>query len=224
MEHTYYDSDSWVTDGFPGTMFRDFNGDSLDNPTLLAQVDTASGGWDTGIQVKYDHHDVDSIHPSFWVRANYNVTASGTGDWWVGPKINVNWKEGGTDRYENYIVENSSKTPSEWDTELIADGTYLGQTFNNGQIYKHYIKAKSTWWQIWAIRQSYRNGGIVSLARMVRFWRRNSVQKMSNGTAAILRINVETFGQVDFEADINNVYIPENYTSKPKPRFTPCAR
>ena len=225
--HTWYSSPVFTDGAFSGTMFRNFEGNSQDAPTLLVQVDMTAGVFDTGIRAYYTAAHVSSIHPKYWVSAIYDVTVtSGTGKWWVGPKINVNFDGWPTDWYENYIVENSNETPGQWDSVLLGlGGTYLGQTYNNGANYKHYYVPWVTWHQLWAVRQSYRSGGAVDVKRIMRFWQTNGAHQMPNHyDVNEIRINVEVSGAMDMEVDIHSVYIPEDYTSEPEPKFTPCIR
>lgn len=224
--HTWYSSPVFTDGSFSGTMFRDFEGNSLDNPTLLVQVDMTAGVFDTAIRAYYVGHDINSIHPKYAVDADYSVAVtSGTGKWWVGPKLNVNFDGWPNDWYENYVIENSNETPGQWDSVLLGlGGSYLGQTAHNGSIYKHYHVPWVTWHQMWAVRQTYRTGGRVSIKRILRFWRKNGVHNMPNYDINEIRINFEVSGAMDMEVDIDNVYIPEDYTSEPRPKTTPCAR
>ena len=216
LYHTYHASPVWTSGEFVGTMYRLFEGNPQASPSLLAQVDQSAGGFDTAIRPYYTIGAVDSVDPSYGVEADYSITvSSGSGFWVVGPKVNVNFDGYPTDWYENYIVDNSSRSPSEFDTLFVDtyDATYLGKTTHNGGVYKHYHLLWATWHQIWAVRQQYRLGGRTDIASILRYWRTNGIHNMPNHDVNEIRLNFETSGSINMSVNITNALIPADYAT-----------
>ena len=222
MSHSWYSSPVFTDGAFSGTMFRDFDGSTQRAASLVVQVDHVAGVFDTAIRAYHTTHAVDAIHPNYYVYARYTITATSVlGDWWVGPKINVNFDGWPTEWYENYVVENSSRTPANWaDVFNFYGGTYIGETTHDGGVYKHYYVPWETWHQMWAIRQVYRNEGIVSMARIMRKWR----QVMPNYDVNEIRFNFESVGDNDMDVTIDNVYAPEFYGGPVESLLISCER
>lgn len=220
---TYYDTPVFTDGSFSGTLFRDFTNTTRFDATLTVQVNSTSGVFDTAIRGYYTNADVDSVHPQFYVGATVIATVNGTttGDWWVGPKITVNF-DGYPDWYENYIVENSNRSIGVWDSTFTTNGnTYLGDTVDaGGETYKHYLYVQFAWKQYWAIRQTFRTSGDVAIKPILEFWRANG---MPNKKIHEIRVgNVETSGLVDMQFVIDPAYSPLNWTTKPDIAIDAC--
>lgn len=222
LSHTWYASPVFVDGAFSGTIFRDFDGSTQRNSSLIVQIDHSAGVFDTGIRAYHTTHAVDAIHPNYYIYGRYTVTETSVlGDWWVGPKINVNFDGWPDEWYENYVVENSNRTPNDWDTILLSfDGTYLGETTHDGGVYKHYHVPWNTWHQMWAIRQVYRDDGIVSMGRIMRKWR----EVMPNYDVNEIKFNFESIGDNDMDVTIDSVYAPEFYEGPIEPLLIQCER
>ena len=185
----------WTSDVFEGEFCREIVGDG---ERLTLSLDAEAGGFDTAVVAPFDPVRVDDLPDSLPLSATISVQFSGSGVWWAGPKFSV--REGGeggkslVGNYENYVVENASRTPRDYHERLTQDGTYLGETRHDGSVYKHYRKVHKDWEQFWAVRQDYRERGSVDLANILALWRGNG---LPNKFVRSLRVNVETYRDVE---------------------------
>lgn len=195
----------WTSDSFEGTFCRKIIGDV---DYLEITINENAGGFDTAVTINNSPTLVDDIAPGLMVSATIKVELENSGNWWVGPKFSVreDVSQGLEGNYENYVVENASRTPEEYDERLTRnDGIYLGETNQNGSIYKHYVKPHRTWDQYWAIRQDYRESGTVSLNPILEMWRNNN---LPNEYLRTIRVNIETSGPVNGIATMTSINIP----------------
>ena len=99
-----YSSSAWQSDQFDGTKYRDLN-----NNRVIINVSHNSGGFDASFGGNFSIDQVDSVSSDFAVDGSISVSGSGSGDWWYGPKISVNWIPGNPNGlagwYENYIID-----------------------------------------------------------------------------------------------------------------------
>ena len=187
----------WTSDRFEGNFCRDVVGDG---ERLTLTLDAEEGGFDTAVTARYNPTRVDDLRGApLNVSATVTPAFSGPGNWWIGPKFSVREAVGQSleGNYENYIVENASRTPEEYHERLtsrVADA-YLGETRQNGGVYKHYLVPHpyQPWEQFWAVRQDYRESGAVDLARILELWRANG---LPDQLIPQWRVNVETSGEV----------------------------
>lgn len=205
-----YISPVW-TDGFVGSFERDFG------PTeLRVTVRSEEGGFDTAFATNYEATSlVDEVHPNYFVRADYAVSGSGNGYWWVGPKISVAWSDqpGTPGWFENYIIENSSMAPEEFHRRNLDLGaTYIGDTWQDAATYRHYRLPFETWTQFIAVRQSYRLGGVVAMKPILTLWRANG---LPNEQIDNIRLNVETGGEIDRIFSITDIVLPIDFRADP---------
>ncbi|MDJ0898977.1 MAG: glycoside hydrolase family 11 protein [Xenococcus sp. MO_188.B8] len=198
------ESHAWTSDTFEGNFCRQFSGDGI----LTTQMQITNGGFDTAI-VKKIGLRVDDLAPNTTHSATINVNLEGTGGrWWTGSKIPTrpclyssecaNFVSGW---YENYVVEHSSDTPEEFHERLTRLGSYLGQTFHNGSLYKHYFKTHKNWQQFWAVRQEYRSSGSISVKPILDKWRAHG---LPNDYVKTFRSNIETQGNWCGSVEIKN--------------------
>lgn len=199
-----YNSPLWLSDTFEGNFCRGITGDV---EKFQVDIDSKQGGFDTAVDKRNSKIRVDELDSQVRVSSNINVDLEGTGDWWVGPKfaIKENLSQGLNENYENYVVENGSRTTQEYHKRLSFNGDYLGQTYHDGSWYKHYYTEHSTWGQFWAIRQNYRNTGEVSLKPILNIWRKNG---LPNEYIGPLRVNLETLGQVSGTVKMSELDFP----------------
>jgi hypothetical protein len=207
-----YRSLVWRTDNFAGTHTRVLN---ATNFNLV--LDENVGGFDTAVVRMLPAVRVDEMISTFRVDFDFaiSLTAGGNGgygEYYAGPKIMVlptpAWVQGGF-WWENYVVETSSISPKAWDTKLTANGgKYIGTTTQDGSSYKHYVKPIDTWIQYWAIRQTYRNAGRVSVAPIFQLWRSKG---LDNGYVIQVRLNLETAGDVSGTFAIRNYNIASRF-------------
>ena len=148
------------------------------------------------------------------------------GEWYVGPKVGViktKRYQGLSGNYENYIIENARRTPSDWDAKLTAinaGGKYIGTSTHDGSTYKHYVLPKDTWVQYYAVRQEYRTKGAVSIKPILQVWRSNG---LPNWYISGIRLNLETSGTISGTCTMTNWYIPGNITVAPDKSVSGCA-
>ena len=192
-------------------MYRNFHG-----AYLYSGVWHSKGGWDTAIGTTYGIDKVDNVNKNYWVTSRYKVWGSGSGDYWMGPKVSVNWNNcsnpnGCSGCWENYIVDRSSRSPGEID-RFIKDqgGWYLGESWPSGIHYKYYRRPFSKWNQMWAVRQ-YDPGTAqvwTPVKEVLKKWRSYGLpNKRIDG----LRINVETHGENWREFEFSDVSIPGSF-------------
>jgi len=214
----------WVSTDFQGSYYRE-----LSPTSLKVDLNANTGGFDAGVIANYGFWGpdappfdalVDEMHQGFYVKADFevkNITTTtgpdGDGHWWYGPKISVNWTESRVDWFENYVIENSDRTPAQLEGALEFSGaTYIGDTVQNGSTYRHFRRPHSHWIQYYAIRQAYRSSGATSMYPIMQKWRADG---MHNALMQKPRINIETEGKVDAEFLISNYYFPDNYKDAP---------
>ncbi len=187
----------WTSGAFEGTFCRDIVGDG---ESLTLTLDAKDGGFDTAIVSEYNPSRVDDLRTTpLPVSATVAPEFSGSGNWWIGPKFSVREEvgQGLEGNYENYIVENASRTPEEYHERLTSEdgGTYLGETRQDGGVYRHYLVPHpyQPWEQFWAVRQVYRESGAVDLALILEKWRANG---LPDQLIPQWRVNVETSGEI----------------------------
>ena len=187
-----YRTTVWRSDSFEGNFCQET---SPDAKSLITKIQS-TGGFDTGPGV-YAGVWVDDIHPDVTMNATlqHNLPTEmvgNTGLWKAGPKISTHpcispaecpdiWESGWR---ENYIVETSSKTPEDWHRSFSyadspAKPQYLGETYQDGGVYKHYYRLHPThqkWGQYWAIRQTFRSSGEVHIKPIFEKWRQHGLQ------------------------------------------------
>ena len=186
-----FNSPVWTSSQFNGNMYRDFRGGYLQ-----AKVNHSKGGWDTAIQGNYAISNVDKVKGNYWVASKYHVSGSGSGLWWMGPKVSVNWQNGNPNGskgwYENYIVDRAKQKPWEIDKWLKDQGAkYLGSSKPSGIHYKYYRRPFSNWVQYRAVRQ-YDPGNQkvwTPVKHILQKWRGYG---LPNKRVDSIRLNVET--------------------------------
>lgn len=207
MTYENFVSPAWTSDDFKGTVRRSFN-----TTRLHVKLSQNKGGFDTAVGRSQSWDTVDSLARDFSVHSKMTRLGTGSGQWWYGPKISVNWpthyaKHGAAGWYENYIIDNSSKTQAnlhQWYTS--GDGKYLGSTTQNGATYKHYVKSHAQWKQFIAIRQQYRQAGWTNVQSILKYWRSKG---LPNKKIDSIKVNLETSGVHDRSFDIQDIRIPE---------------
>ncbi|WP_395343973.1 hypothetical protein PN836_004645 [Ningiella sp. W23] len=210
-----YASSAWQSDQFDGTKYRDLN-----NNRVIINVNHNNGGFDASFAGTFSIDKVDSVSADFAVDASFAVSGSGSGSWWYGPKVSVNWISGNPNGlagwYENYIVDKASKNPQQMHDWLMNDwdsnnpqNEYLGTTSHDGATYKHYKFYFSDWVQFWAVRQSYRNSGTTSIKPILNKWRNHG---LPNKRVDGIKFNVETHGQNDRDFTITRKCLPTSFT------------
>ncbi len=202
-----HESTLWSDDEFDGHICREITGDVTDFSLTL---DIEQGGFDTSIAAVNPRIRVDEVESFGKMSSHVDVELDGSGAWWIGPKIDIRKnKSGGTEGwYENYVVENASRSPQEYHERLTNDGgTYLGQTNHDGATYRHYFTPHpfDSWNQFWAIRQDYRTSGSVSMDTIIDMWRNNG---LPNYYITILKNNIETDGEVNGTVKMSELDIP----------------
>lgn len=194
----------WMNDKFAGNFCRRITPNA---ERLELNLESQSGGFDTAVVKRNSQILVDDLASQSVISSTIEVALDGTGKWWVGPKFAV--KQSGSrgldSNYENYVVENASKTPQQQHERLTTLGRYLGQTKHNGSVYKHYYKEHKTWGQFWAIRQNYRDTGTVNLKPILDMWRKHG---LPNEYVDAVRVNVETSGEVSGTVKMSELNFP----------------
>jgi len=196
-------SSVWTTDSFDGNFHRQITGDG---EHFKIDLEATTGGFDTAMIEVYRPTLVDDIDSQATISSTIDVKLDGSGEWWVGPKFSVkeNVSQGLHENYENYVVENASRSPKSYHDRLSYMGTYLGQTVHDGSTYKHYYNEHNTWGQFWAIRQDYRDTGSVSLKPILNMWRNNG---LPNHYFNNMRTNIETSGELSGTVEMSNIDI-----------------
>ena len=198
----------WTSDAFEGSFCRDIAGDG---ERLEVTLDAQKGGFDTDVVRRGNYVKVDELRSQLPVSSSITPNFSGSGVWWVGPKFSVVDK-GGQGRggdYENYVVENASRAPEQFHERFTRLGTYLGETYQDGGVYKHYRKPHKSWTQFWAVRQDYRESGTVDVAKSIAVWRQNGLPNRDIGG---FKINVETGGEVNGTLTMDDISFPASLT------------
>jgi hypothetical protein len=207
-----YISPVW-TDGFAGSFLRDFRPSGL-----TVTVQGTAGGFDTAFATNYaDTCRVDDMHPDYFVIANFHVSGTGDGYWFVGPKIGVGWspEPGAPGWFENYIIVNSSFSPAAFHRRnLDMGGTFLGETRQDGDVFRHYLVPFGGWHQFLAVRQTYDEGGVIKIKPILEFWRAHG---LPNAMIDSLRLNVETGGRTDRTFAITDIALPLGFPDDPGP-------
>ncbi len=194
----------WTNSQFEGNFCREITGDVRN---FKVTIDAKKGGFDTAIQKRNPAIRVDDVGSQTRISSKIDVRLKGSGRWWVGPKfpIKENIRQGLSGNYENYVIENASRSPQEYHKDLTRRGTYLGQTNHDGSQYKHYYKDHKSWGQFFAIRQNYRSSGSVSIKPIINMWRKNG---LPNEYMNFVRVNLETGGQVEGRVEMSKINIP----------------
>lgn len=200
-----HNSPVWLSDVFEGSFCRRIMGDV---EKYQVELESIKGGFDTAIVKRNSAIRVDSLNKRTKVASTIDVELDGSGKWWVGPKLGVRQdiSQGLDGNYENYVIENASMTPEEYHEDFTKRGTYIGQSTHDGSVYKHYYKVHNTWKQFYAIRQNYRNSGTVSLNPILNMWRNNG---LPNEYIGPVRVNVETYGQVNGKIEMSELDFPD---------------
>nr|WP_136252439.1 RICIN domain-containing protein [Ningiella ruwaisensis] len=210
-----YASTAWQSDKFDGSKFRDLNTDRV-----TISVDHENGGFDASFAGTFSIDKVDNVSNDFAVNASFSQTGSGSGQWWYGPKISVNWISGNPNGnagwYENYIVDTAKRNPQQMHDWLLNDwdpnnpqNEYLGETNHDGASYKHYKFYFNSWVQFWAVRQTYRNSGTTSIKPILNKWRNHG---LPNKKVDGIKFNVETHGQNYRDFTITRKCLPSSFT------------
>ncbi|MEM7591337.1 MAG: glycoside hydrolase family 11 protein, partial [Cyanobacteria bacterium P01_A01_bin.83] len=148
---------------------------------------------------------LDDVHQDVTIEGRVEHNFKSEYNHWVsGPKVSARpcakkseckdiWQSGWS---ENYIIENSSRTPEEWHEH--DNRKYLGETYHDGSAYKHYSFSHHTggWDMFWAVRQDYRSSGEVHVAPILEKWRQNG---MKNGYLSWVSYNMELIGKGPWE-------------------------
>ena len=197
-----YSSSAWISDSFTGQHERQFHGNTLSFGVLQTAPE---GGLDVGLsRAENSPAPVSQAIKNLRMCSSYMTDLSGTGRWWAGPKISVNWqgdeaaKQNGDDWYENYIVEIASSSPDELHDIFMGDyfkGEELPSTKLAGSSYRHYKIRFHSWWQFWSVRQVYRENGTLPIAPIVEVWIDNGLptHRLFDGVKA----NIETYGAIN---------------------------
>lgn len=199
----------WTNRKFAGTFCREIIGDVENFKVIL---DAKTGGFDTSVMRQNPSIQVDDLVVGGNFRTKVSskiniVKLKGSGNWWVGPKLGT-WSSpsvGTGTWHENYVVENASRSPQWYDKNFTGRGKYLGQTKQNGSRYKHYFVKHKSWGQFWAVRQNYRSDGSVSMAPILKMWRKNG---LPNDYVSTVKVNVETSGKLKGTIKISQINIP----------------
>lgn len=204
LQFETYNSPLWLSDTFEGNFCRGITGDVK---KFRVDIESEKGGFDTAIDKRNSVILVDDLVSQKSLFSKIDVRLDGSGWWWVGPKfaIKEDLSQGLDGNYENYVVENSSKSSKSLHERFTSRGTYLGQTYHDGSWYKHYYTKYNTWGQFWAIRQNYRNTGAVSLNPILNMWRKNG---LPNEYIGPLRVNLETSGEVKGTVEMSEFSFP----------------
>lgn len=213
-----YSSGVWISDVFQGNHCREMD---TSGTTLYTYLLSNTGGFDTGIG-RRNPTLVDDLAPGLVVSAKTDHNLEGEGNWWIGPKIGTRPCQYSSlcpdifvsQWFENYVIENASRTPQEYEQRILnrPGGRYLGETFQDGSVYKHYFKPHKDWGQYWAIRQNYRTSGDVNVKSIFDFWRQHG---QPNDYLVQIRMNFESSGNLCGSLLISDAVIPENWTSNP---------
>lgn len=195
-------SHAWVSDKFTGKHSRQISDNIL---TFIVDQTHEKGGLDVGLSKPgiQPSRSTDVSHDAK-ICSSYDISLTGEGRWWAGPKISVNWqgdesaKQNGDDWYENYIIEIASTSPAQlhdiltddyFSFEILPDTVWAGATYRNYKIRFH------DWWQFWSVRQDYRETGTVPIKPILEFWAEHgmpSVRKFDG-----VKANIETYGAVN---------------------------
>ena len=210
-----YGSPLWLSDVFEGTHERRFEGDTL--VLTMDQTRIGSGGLDTALARPEDEKPtVAEVSEDLTVCFAYDVALEGEGSWWAGPKISVNWNHEGGDSdgmsgwHETYVIEVASDDPATFEAKMKEywDVTFLGETEQDGSVYRHFYFPFEGWDQYRAIRQDYRTQGATSIGPILDIWQQGGLP--SEETFDGVKVNIETYGQLKGTVRID-ADIPESY-------------
>lgn len=211
MYYGNYNSPVWTDNNYNGSIYRNFFGGYL-----YTHISHTQGAIDTAIQASYSAHSVDAVKSDYWVGAKYHTGGSGNGDWYMGPKLSVNWdnnghSDGAAGWYENYVVERSNKNPQQFEDWLESQGGwYLGENWFSGIHYKFYLRPFSSWNQFWAVRQ-YDPGTEqiwTPVKKILESWRYFG---LPNKRLDSIRLNVETYGNNNRWFEIKQISVPSSF-------------
>ena len=211
-----YASPLWLSQAFEGTHERHFDGETL--VLTMDQTNDGSGGLDTALARPEDEKPtVAQVSDDLTVCFAYDVQLQGDGSWWAGPKISVNWDhDGGGDGmagwHETYVIEVASDDPATFEAKMKEywDVTFLGETVQDGSVYRHFYFPFETWDQYRAIRQDYRTEGATSIGPILRAWQAGGLP--SEETFDGVKVNIETYGKIAGTVRID-ADIPTSYTA-----------
>lgn len=214
-------SSIWLSDAFEGQHRRQLSGNSLE-VTMVQR--TRSGGFDTSVGRTVKTLPLAEVSEELQVCFAYEVRLEGEGRWWAGPKISVGWNDEAEEEtsgwYETYVVETAAIGPDILESQLkeYFDARFLGETQNDGGVYRHFHLKFHEWDQYWAVRQDYRSEGVTSVGKILAFWQLDGLpsEKRFDG----VKINIETYGPVEGGFSIEGV-IPESYAT---PKVPDCPR
>ena len=215
-----YSAPLWLSEAFDGEHERRFEGDTL---VLTMSQSAKTGGLDTALATGEDELPaVRDVSDDLVVCFAYDVDLEGEGHWWAGPKISVNWNRDAAVEvdgwHETYIVELADDSPAEIEARMIDyfDARFIGETVQDGGVYRHFTFPFEDWDQYWAIRQEYRTEGGTSIGPILALWQENGLpgDEPFDG----VKVNIETYGPmagtVRIDADI-----PMSYANPPA---APC--
>ena len=201
VEFSELGTSAWTSDTFSGSHSRRIEQDVL---IFEIQQNDPQGGVDIGLhRTDFAPRLVDDIPRATSICSSYDISLTGDGRWWAGPKISVNWqgdesaKQNGDDWYENYIVEIASSTPDALHDIFTGDyfkAEILPETQIAGAVYKHYKIRFHDWWQFWSVRQDYRKTGTVPVGEILDIWKAYGLP--SNRRFDGVKGNIETYGDM----------------------------
>ena len=207
-----YTSPMWLSHEFDGTQSRRFEGDTL---VLTMDQTHPKGGLDTAIATNEDElPDVADVSDDLVVCFAYDVDLTGEGSWWAGPKISVDWNreaEVETDGwFETYVVETADVAPDVLEARMYDyfDAQFIGETRQDGGVYRHFVFPFVDWMQFWAIRQDYRTEGGTSIGPILGMWQQHGLP--ADGTFDGVKVNIETHGDMRGTVRIDGE-VPQSY-------------
>ena len=201
-------SSAWVSDSFDGRHARQFFGETL---RFEVEQFAPEGGLDVGVTpIDVQPNGVTQAKQNLQICSSYAIDLAGTGRWWAGPKISVNWqgeesaKQNGDDWYENYVVEIASTTPD--DLHALFTGDYfkaeeLPPLELAGSSYRNYKIRFHDWWQFWSVRQDYRASGVLPVEPIVDTWIAHGLpaDRIFDG----IKANIETYGPISGTGELS---------------------
>lgn len=213
-----YSSPLWLSDAFDGEHERRFEGEEL---VLTMTQRAETGGLDTALATaEGELPAVADVSDDLVVCFAFEVDLEGEGHWWAEPKISVNWNRDAetetTGWHETYVVEVADDAPDVIEARMkdYWDVTFLGETVQDGSVYRHFTFPFEDWDQYWAIRQDYRTEGATSIGPILAIWQEGGLS--STEPMDGVKINIETYGPmagtVRIAADI-----PQSYSAPGKP-------
>ena len=209
---------SW-RQGFNGRSWISWDGNHRDVWWLWVTVRQNSGGFDAGVGWNVaTGTKANQIWHLQTMNYNFTTNATGSGDWWMGPKTLIYYRDKWDNdvelagQYECYVIENSNRSPTHFKQLYESFGETFVKRFSkkySGVWYDHYVATLGQTNQIWCFRRSYRSSGVVPIGLFRDDWmRRNMVP--GDWYDLGWRINVETAHQVNGEFGFTNLYLPPN--------------